>query len=245
MRVVMPRGACGNGCLVLILWSRWRCRSVLTRAVAITPRAWWWAAIRAGSGSEAVAVPARTVPIRVRRAVVPIGGGPRRAVRCGGPSGTAPRRRRRSGGGADQLGGDDPGGVLLADQLRGGRAQACPGGRASVVDGRLGLPQRGLRAVPAPLVGLGQLVGGVRGVVEQVGDQAEQLGRGLSVQADVVLDDPHGQGSAAAGQAGQVGPVDGERADTGQPDVRLDADQTWLPVASMALTAPPRGSSDP
>ena len=70
VRVVMPRGACGNGCLDLTLWSRWRCRSVVTRAVAITARAWWWAAARVGSGSEAVAVPARTVPIRVRRAVV-------------------------------------------------------------------------------------------------------------------------------------------------------------------------------
>ena len=55
VRVVMPRGACGNGCLVLILWSRWRCRSVVTRAVAITARARWWAAARAGAGSEAVA----------------------------------------------------------------------------------------------------------------------------------------------------------------------------------------------
>ena len=70
VRVVMPRGACGNGCLLLILWSRWRCRSVVTRAVAITARARWWAAARAGAGSEAVAVPARTVVIRVRRAVV-------------------------------------------------------------------------------------------------------------------------------------------------------------------------------
>ena len=70
MRVVMPRGACGNGCLDLTLWSRWRCRSVVTRAVAITARARWWAAARAGAGSEAVAPPARTVPIRVRRAVV-------------------------------------------------------------------------------------------------------------------------------------------------------------------------------
>lgn len=43
---------------------------MLTRAVAITARAWWWAAARAGSGMEAVAVPARTVAIRVRRAVV-------------------------------------------------------------------------------------------------------------------------------------------------------------------------------
>ena len=53
----------------------------------------------------------------------------------------------------------------------------------------------------------------------------QQLGRGLPVDADVVLDDPHGQAGAAAGQAGQVGPVGGERADPGQPDVGLDADQ--------------------
>ena len=55
VRVVMPRGACGNGCLVLILWSRWRCRSVVTLAVPITARAWSCAVARAGSGSEAVA----------------------------------------------------------------------------------------------------------------------------------------------------------------------------------------------
>jgi hypothetical protein len=43
---------------------------VVTRAVAMAARAVWWAATRAGAGSEAVAVPARTVLIRVRRAVV-------------------------------------------------------------------------------------------------------------------------------------------------------------------------------
>src|SRR5512144_2815006 len=79
VRVVMVRGACGNACLDLILWSRWRCRSVVTRAVAITARAWWWAAARAGAGSEAVAAPVRTVLIRVRRAVV--------NDRCGGATG--------------------------------------------------------------------------------------------------------------------------------------------------------------
>src|SRR5215211_4595345 len=66
----MPRGAWENACLVLILWSRWWCRSVETRAVAITARVWSWAVMRAGSGIEAVAVPARTVVIRVRRVVV-------------------------------------------------------------------------------------------------------------------------------------------------------------------------------
>src|SRR4051812_41915334 len=70
VRVVMSRVTCGNGCLDLILWSRWRCRSVVTRAVAITARARWWAAARVGAGREAVAAPARTVVIRVRRAVV-------------------------------------------------------------------------------------------------------------------------------------------------------------------------------
>ena len=70
VRVVMPGGAWGNARLVLILWSRWRCRSVVTRAVAITARAWLWAAARAGAGREAVAVPVRTVLIRVRRVVV-------------------------------------------------------------------------------------------------------------------------------------------------------------------------------
>ena len=118
VRVVMPRGACGNGCLLLILWSRWRCRSVVTRAVAITVRARWWAAARAGAGSEAVAVPARTVAIRMRRAVVndrcraatgwPVRGPLRNG--CGDGGGGA-------GGGVDEFGGDDPGGVLLADQL--------------------------------------------------------------------------------------------------------------------------------
>ena len=118
VRVVMPRGACGNGCLLLILWSRWRCRSVVTRAVAITVRARWWAAARAGAGSEAVAVPARTVAIRVRRAVVndrcraATGWPVRGPLRNGAAMAAA-----RAGGGVDEFGGDDPGGVLLADQL--------------------------------------------------------------------------------------------------------------------------------
>ena len=43
---------------------------MVTRAVAIRARARWWAAARVGAGSEAVAAPARTVVIRVRRAVV-------------------------------------------------------------------------------------------------------------------------------------------------------------------------------
>src|SRR4051794_34216394 len=91
VRVVMPRGACGNACLLLILWSRWRCRSVVTRAVAMAARARWWAAARVGAGSEAVAAPARTVVIRVRRAVVndTCRAGPQPAGRCGGPCGTA------------------------------------------------------------------------------------------------------------------------------------------------------------
>ena len=54
------------------------------------------------------------------------------------------------------------------------------------------------------------------GVVEQVGDQAKQLGRRLSVHADVVLNDPNGHGGAAAGQGGQVGPVLGEQAASGR-----------------------------
>jgi hypothetical protein len=52
-----------------------------------------------------------------------------------------------------------------------------------------------------------------------------QLGCGRPVDADVVLDDPHGHAGAAAGQPGQVGPVSGERADPGQPDIGLDPDQ--------------------
>lgn len=43
---------------------------MVTRVVAITARTAWWAAARAGAGSEAVAPPVRTVVIRVRRAVV-------------------------------------------------------------------------------------------------------------------------------------------------------------------------------
>ena len=226
VRVVMPRGACGNACLLLILWSRWRCRSVVTRAVAITVRARWWAAARAGAGSEAVAVPARTVVIRVRRAVV--------NDRCRAATGCPVRGPLRNGvamAAAERVAAWTSSVATIQAacswRISSGlcRAQDRPGARAGVVDGGLGLPQGGLRAVPAPPVGLRQLVRGVGGVVEQVGDQAKQLGCGLPVHADVVLDDPHGHGGAAAGQAGQVGPVGGERADAGQPDVGLDADQ--------------------
>src|SRR4249919_3148118 len=62
----------------------------------------------------------------------------------------------RAGGGVHELGGGDPGGVLLADQVRGHRAQDRPGPRAGVVDGRLGLAQGGLGSVPPPLVGIGE-----------------------------------------------------------------------------------------
>ena len=48
-----------------------------------------------------------------------------------------------------------------------------PGGLAGCAS-RLGLPQGGLGAVPPPPVGLGQQVGGVGVVIEQVGDQAER-----------------------------------------------------------------------
>jgi len=65
----------------------------------------------------------------------------------------------------------------------------------------------------------------VGGVVEQIGEQAEQLRCGRPVDVDVVFDHPHGQSGPAAGQVGRVGPVLGERADAGQPDVGFDADQ--------------------
>ena len=108
------------------------------------------------------------------------GGGERQVPGCDRLAGAGALPERlgdgggRAGGGVDEFGSCGPGGVLLPDQLRGGRAQDRPGGRAGVVDGRLGLPQGGLGAVPPPPVGLGQQVGGVGVVVEQVGDQAER-----------------------------------------------------------------------
>lgn len=69
---------------------------------------------------------------------------------CGDGGGAA-------GGGVDEFGGDDPRGVLLADQLRGGGAQDRPGPRAGAVDGRFGLPQGGFGAVPPPPVGPGRV----------------------------------------------------------------------------------------
>ena len=75
--------------------------------------------MRAGSGSEAVAVPARTVVIRVRRAVVndrcraAIGCPVRGPLRKGAAMAAALRVAAWTSSVAD-----DPGGVLLADQLR-------------------------------------------------------------------------------------------------------------------------------
>ena len=165
----------GNGCLDLILWSRWRCRSVVTRAVAITARARWWAAARAGSGSEAVAVPARTVVIRVRRAVVndrcraatgcPVRGPFRKGVAMAAALRVA---ARTSSVAAIQ--------AACSWRISSGLAERriAPVAGSGVVDGRLGLAQGGLRAVPAPPVGLREQVRGVGVVVEQVGDQAER-----------------------------------------------------------------------
>jgi hypothetical protein len=68
-------------------------------------------------------------------------------------------------------------------------------------------------------------VRGVNLVVQQIGDQAEQLRGGLPLQGDVILDHPYGQGHPATGDAGQPGPVRQELPGPLQPDVALDADQ--------------------
>ena len=81
-------------------------------------------------------------------------------------------------------------------------------------------------------------------VVEQVGDQAKQLGRGRPVQQDVVLEHPQGQAGAAAGQAGRVGPIGGVRADAGQPDDRIGRAARWFPRGNSFSARPssePRG----
>src|SRR6266540_771303 len=131
-----------------------------------------------------------------------------------------------SGGGVEEVGGHDPGGVFLTHQGGAGRTEDRPGGGAGAVDGGFRLAERGFGAVPAPPVCLGEQLGRVHLVVEEVGDEAEQFGGGLVLDAHVVLDHPDGQGGPAAGQAGVVGPsVLGEPADPVQPDITLDADQ--------------------
>ena len=101
--------------------------------------------------------------------------------RLAGPLTLAGRDRDRRGGAgrrAGQLGGGDPGGVLLGDQGRGLRAEHRPGGRTRPADRRLGFLQAGLRPDPPPVIGGGQRFRRVGGMVEEVGDQGEQL-RGI------------------------------------------------------------------
>lgn len=79
--------------------------------------------MRAGAGSEAVAVPFRTVPIRVRRVVANDRcrgwtGWPVRGLLVSGPA-TAAAERVSAG----EFGGGDPGGVFLMDQHRGARSR--------------------------------------------------------------------------------------------------------------------------
>ncbi len=59
-------------------------------------------------------------------------------------------------------------------------------------------------------------------MVVQVGDQAEQLGSVPPGHADVILDDPHGQRDAAAGDLRQVGAVGQEVPGPAQRDAVPD-----------------------
>ena len=151
----------------LNLWSRWRCRSVVTRAVPSTVRA---QVVGGGPGGFGERGGGGTGADGADQGAA--GGGERQVPGPHALPGTRALGERRgdggggASGGADEFGGGDPGGVLLADQFGGGGAQDRPGARSGVVDGRLGLPQRGLGAVPAPLVGGRELVCGVGGVVE-------------------------------------------------------------------------------
>src|SRR6185312_9873073 len=113
-------------------------------------------------------------------------------------------RGGRAGGSAGQGGGDHPGGVLLGHQGGGSGAEHRSGGRAGSADRGFGLLQGGFRAGPAPVAAGGQHLRGVCLVVVQVGDEAEQLGSVAAGDADVVLDDPGGQGGPAACDGGQV-----------------------------------------
>lgn len=120
VRVVMAREAVVNAWRVLVLWWRWRWRSVVTRVVAIVSRAAWWAADLAAVGRPAVVVPVRTVGDEGAA-----GGGERQVPGLDGLPGAGAlvegvrEGGGRAGGGVDQFGGHDPGGVLLSDQVWG------------------------------------------------------------------------------------------------------------------------------
>src|ERR1019366_6118754 len=85
-------------------------------------------------------------------------------------------RGRGAGRGAGQFHGDDPGGVLLGDQGRGSGAEHRAGGRPGAADRRLRFLQRCLGPDPPPVIGGGEDLSRVGGVIMEVGDQAEQLG---------------------------------------------------------------------
>ena len=119
LRVVVPRPAAGNACRALVLWSRCRSRSMVTRRLPRSRRAAWRRAAVRAAGRLAVAAPVRMVVMAARRAAVKeisrgcdgLPGAAALAGRGGVPG-------RLPGGGADELGGGDPGGVLLADHVR-------------------------------------------------------------------------------------------------------------------------------
>jgi hypothetical protein len=70
VRVVMVRGAFGKGWRVLVLWSRWRLRSMVMRRLPMVVMAAFQWVVMVGRGRLAVAWPWRVVAIAVRRVAV-------------------------------------------------------------------------------------------------------------------------------------------------------------------------------
>src|SRR5437773_11317637 len=68
LRVVMPRPAAGNACQALVLWSRCRSRSTVTRRLPRSCRTASRVAAVSGLGRLAVAAPLRVAVLAARRA---------------------------------------------------------------------------------------------------------------------------------------------------------------------------------
>src|SRR5271166_4884711 len=70
LRVAVPRPAAGNACRALVLWSRCRSRSMVTRRLPRSRRVAWRRAAVMAAGRLAVAVPVRMLVMAARRAAV-------------------------------------------------------------------------------------------------------------------------------------------------------------------------------
>ena len=224
---------CGKPSRALVLRSRCRFRSMLTRRRARPARTRPSSRRSGRAGRLAVAVPARVVAMMARRAAVNeiwrgwTGGPARLPLRAGTAMAAAARAVARASS-------TEMTQAACSWAIRAGDcgAEHRPGGRPGVADRGLGFFQGGLGPDPPPVIGGGQGARRVGVVVVQVGDQAEQLGGVVPGDATVYSMTRTVSVIAAAGD-GQVGAVGQEVPVRSRVMPSLTRISTWVPVASI------------